>query len=140
MEVASTFAGVLSTESKLLRPRDPESKGIVEWMNGFFHRGFMPGRDFIDPHDFIGQLDAWLPRANARYTRSRHGAPADLVVADRATMRALAPIPPDAVFRKEVRLPRDHYVRVHSNGYLRGSLRDRPARSGHRRDHRAGTT
>lgn len=108
---------MLGTEIKLLPPRDPESKGMVERMNGFFRRGFMPGRDFIDPHDFNDQLDAWLPRANARYTRSRHGAPADLVAADRAAMRPLGPIAPDAVFRKEIRLPRDYYVRVHSNDY-----------------------
>ncbi|WP_227878547.1 HTH domain-containing protein [Arthrobacter dokdonensis] len=109
-EAASAFAGVSGTEIKLLPPRDPESKGMVERMNGFFRRGFMPGRDFIDPHDFNDQLIAWLPRANARYTRSRGGTPADLVAADRAAMRPLGPIAPDAVFRKEVRLPRDYYV------------------------------
>lgn len=116
-EAASAFAGVLGTEIKLLPPRDPESKGMVERMNGFFRRGFMPGRDFIDPHDFNDQLHAWLPRANARYTRTRGGTPADLVAADRAAMRPLGPIAPEAVFRKEIRLPRDYYVRVHSNDY-----------------------
>ena len=70
-EVASAFDGVLGTEIRLLPPRDPESKGMVERMNGFFRRGFMPGRDFTDPHDFNDQLDAWLPKANARYARSR---------------------------------------------------------------------
>ncbi|WP_026553854.1 IS21 family transposase [Arthrobacter sp. 35W] len=116
-EAASAFAGVLGTEIKLLPPRDPEFKGMVERMNGFFRRGFMPGRDFLDPHDFNDQLDAWLPKANARYTRFRHGAPADLVGTDRAAMRPLGPVAPLAVFRKEVRLPRDYYVRVFSNDY-----------------------
>ncbi|MGA7205018.1 MAG: IS21 family transposase [Specibacter sp.] len=116
-EAASAFAGVLGTEIRLLPPRDPESKGMVERMNGFFRRGFMPGRDFTDPHDFNDQLDAWLPTANARYTRSRHGAPADLVAADRAAMRPLGPVAPEALFRKEIRLPRDYYVRVFSNDY-----------------------
>ncbi|WP_303389232.1 hypothetical protein [Arthrobacter sp.] len=87
----------MGTEIKLLIPMDPESKGMVERMNGFFRCGFMPGRVFIDPHDFNDQLDAWLPRANARYTRSPHGAPADLVAADRAAIRPLGPIAPDAV-------------------------------------------
>ncbi|MBO1267949.1 hypothetical protein [Arthrobacter cavernae] len=41
-EAASAFAGVLGTEIRLLPPRDPESKGMVERMNGFFRRGFMP--------------------------------------------------------------------------------------------------
>ena len=90
---------------------------MVERMNGFFRRGFMPGRRFEDPHDFNDQLDAWLPKANARHSRSRHGAPADLVAADRAAMRPLGPVAPEAVFRKEVRLPRDYYVRVFSNDY-----------------------
>lgn len=65
-EASSAFVGVVGTEIKLLSPRDPESKGMAERMNGFIRRGFMPGRDFVDPHDFNDQLDAWPPRANAR--------------------------------------------------------------------------
>lgn len=116
-EAASAFAGVLGTEIRLLPPRDPESKGMVERMNGFFRRGFMPGRRFEDPHDFNDQLDAWLPKANARHSRSRHGAPAALVAADRAAMRPLGPVAPETAFRRSVRLPRDYYVRVFSNDY-----------------------
>lgn len=63
------------------------------------------------------QLYAWLPRANSRYTRTCGGRPADIVIADRAAMRPLGPIVPEAVFRKEIRLPRGYYVRVHSNDY-----------------------
>ncbi|WP_181419842.1 Mu transposase domain-containing protein [Arthrobacter psychrolactophilus] len=39
------------------------------------------------------------------------------MIEDRAAMRPLGPIAPGAVFRKEIRLPRDYYVRVHSNDY-----------------------
>ncbi|WP_375141465.1 hypothetical protein [Arthrobacter sp. STN4] len=46
-------------------------------------------------------------------------------------MRPLGPIAPDAEFRKEVRLSRDYYVRVYSNDYSRGSVRDRAAGAGH---------
>ncbi|WP_449374239.1 Mu transposase domain-containing protein [Arthrobacter psychrolactophilus] len=52
-EAASAFAGVLGTEIKLLPPRDLSPR---EWwieLTGPFRRGFLPGRDFIDPHDFF---------------------------------------------------------------------------------------
>lgn len=116
-EAASSFAGVLGTEIRLLPPKDPESKGMVERMNGFFRRGFMPGRTFSHPADFNAQLAVWLPRANARYSRSHHGRPADLVIQDRAAMRALSPVAPETMLRKSIRLPRDYYVRVFSNDY-----------------------
>jgi hypothetical protein len=32
-------------------------------------------------------------------------------------MRPLSPVAPDVLFRNTVRLPRDYYVRVHSNDY-----------------------
>lgn len=116
-EAASAFVGVLGTEIKLLPPRDPESKGMVERMNGFFRRGFMPGRTFTHPDDFNDQLNGWLTRANARYSRSHHGRPTELVVHDRAAMRALSPVAPETMFRKSIRLLRDYYVRVFSNDY-----------------------
>jgi hypothetical protein len=45
-EPVAAFAGSLGLEVKLLPPRDPESKGMVERMNRFFRQRFMPGRDF----------------------------------------------------------------------------------------------
>lgn len=116
-EPAAAFAGTLGTEIKLLRARDPESKGGVERMNRFFRQGFMPGREFASPHDFNTQMAAWLPKANNRRSRSRGGKPSELIGLDRAKMRPLPPVAPDAVFRNTVRLPRDYYVRVHSNDY-----------------------
>ncbi len=104
-------------EIKLLPPRDPESKGMVERMNRFFRQRFMPGRDFRSPADFNRQLEDWLPKANHRYSRSRHGRPGELIVLDRERMRELPPVSPEAVFRNAVRLPRDYYVRVFSNDY-----------------------
>ena len=38
---AAVFAGSLASTIKLLPPRDPESKGIVERRNGFFETSFM---------------------------------------------------------------------------------------------------
>lgn len=114
---AAAFAGTLGTEIKLLKARDPESKGGVERMNRFFRSRFMPGRAFASPNDFNTQLDEWLPVANARMSRSRRGRPAELVAADRAAMRGLPPVAPEVVFRNSVRLPRDYYVRAFSNDY-----------------------
>ena len=114
---AAAFAGTLGTEIKLLKARDPESKGGVERMNRFFRSRFMPGRIFASPDDFNTQLNEWLPTANARMSRSRRGRPVELVAADRASMRALPPVAPEVVFRNSVRLPRDYYVRAFSNDY-----------------------
>jgi transposase len=114
---ATAFAGTLGCEIKLLPPRDPESKGMVERMNRFFRQRFMPGRTFVSPHDFNDQLDLWLPKANARFSRSRGASPAELIRVDRAKMRVLPPMVPDVVFRNTVRLPRDYYVRVFANDY-----------------------
>ncbi len=114
---AASFAGTLGTEIKLLPPADPESKGGVERMNRFFRQGFMPGRRFTSPHDFNLQLGDWLPRANARWSRSRRDRPSELIRFDRAKMRPLPPVFPDTVFRNTVRLPRDYYVRAFSNDY-----------------------
>ena len=114
---AAAFAGTLGTEIKLLKARDPESKGGVERMNRFFRSRFMPGRVFASPEDFNTQLGEWLPIANARVSRSRRGRPAELVAADRAMMRSLPPVAPEVMFRNSVRLPRDYYVRVFSNDY-----------------------
>nr|WP_245346242.1 hypothetical protein [Arthrobacter sp. CAN_C5] len=43
-EPVAAFAGSLGLEVRLLPPRDPESKGMVERMNRFFRQRFMPGR------------------------------------------------------------------------------------------------
>src|SRR4029079_1331736 len=42
----AAFTGTLAAGIVQLRPRDPESKGIVERCNGFFETSFMPGRRF----------------------------------------------------------------------------------------------
>lgn len=116
-EPAAAFAGMLGTQIKLLKARDPESKGMVERMNQFFRSRFMSGRTFTSPDDFNEQLALWLPIANNRLSRSRRGRPNDLVSIDRAAMRGLPPVEPEVAFRNTVRLPRDYYVRAFSNDY-----------------------
>lgn len=112
------FAGTLATKIVLLKPYDPESKGIVERSNGYLETSFMPGRHFDSPADFDEQLSGWLTAvANARTVRTIKARPTDRLPADLARMR---PLPPQVLhlgWRNQVRLGRDYYVRLDSNDY-----------------------
>ena len=113
----TSFAGTLGTKFVQLKPYDPESKGVVERMNGFFETSFMPGRSFSSPEDFNEQLAAWLPRANARLVRRTGQRPIDAVEEDRKSMFALPPVAPVLGVLGRVRLARDYYLRVAANDY-----------------------
>ena len=116
-EGVPAFMGTLATKLVLLRPRDPESKGIVERRNGWFEKSFMPGRSFASPADFNDQLDDWLTGANQHVVRTTKARPTDRLDADRAAMLALPPVPPLVGWRKQVRLGRDYYVSIARNDY-----------------------
>jgi hypothetical protein len=111
------FMGTLATKLVLLRPRDPESKGIVERRNGWFETSFMPGRSFASPQDFNDQFTDWLAGANQKVVRTTKARPVDLLETDRAGMLALPPMPPIVGWRKQVRLGRDYYVNIARNDY-----------------------
>lgn len=111
------FSGALATRIHQLKAYDPESKGGVERMNGYFETSFLPGRDFTDPADFNTQLGVWLPKANARTVRALKARPVDLVGADKTAMLSLPPLAPPVGLRVRIRLPRDYYVRVFGNDY-----------------------
>lgn len=111
------FSGALATKVHQLKAYDPESKGGVERINGYFETSFLPGRDFTGPGDFNTQLDTWLPKANARTVRALKARPVDLLDADKAAMLALPPLAPSVGLRVRIRLPRDYYVRVFGNDY-----------------------
>jgi hypothetical protein len=64
------FTGALATRIVQLKAYDPESKGGVERINGYFETSFLPGRSFDSAADFNTQLGEWLPRANGRTVRS----------------------------------------------------------------------
>jgi hypothetical protein len=134
----AAFTGTLATTLVRLRPRDPESKGIVERRNQFFETSFMPGRDFVSPADFNAQFGDWLTKANARVVRTIRASPVDLLDADRAAMLALPPVPPATGWHNRVRLGRDYYVRLDSSDYsvdptVIGRLVDVHADLGHMR-------
>jgi transposase len=111
------FRGVLGIGVHQCRPRDPEAKGLVERANRYLETSFLPGRTFTGPDDFNTQLTGWLERANDRHHRRLGCAPSDRWAADRSAMLPLPPVAPQVGWRLEVRLPRDHYVRLDSNDY-----------------------
>lgn len=111
------FRGVLGCGVHQCRPGDPEAKGIVERGNGYLETSFLPGRTFDSPADFNTQLWAWLPVANQRIVRRLGCSPTSRWEADKAAMLSLPPVPPTVGWRRQVRLPRDHYVRVDGNDY-----------------------
>jgi transposase len=114
---AAAFAGTLATRIRLVPPRDPEFKGLVERNNGYLETSFLPGRAFDSPADFNAQLGEWLPVANARTVRAIHGRPVDLLDTDYAAMVELPPVAPQVGLTARVRLGRDYYVRVDGCDY-----------------------
>jgi hypothetical protein len=116
----NAFTGALTARIVQLRPRDPESQGIVERRNGFFETSFMPGRRFASPGDFNVQFAEWPGRANDRVVRTIKARPADLIEADRAAMLPLPPVPPQVGWRHRVRLGRDYYIRLDASDYSAG--------------------
>jgi transposase len=111
------FRGTLATRVLVLRPRDPEAKGIIERAHDYLERSFLPGRRFTGPDDFNAQLQGWLDLVNRRRRRALGCAPVDRVAADTAAMLPLPPVPPATGWRHSTRLPRDFYVRLDSNDY-----------------------
>jgi transposase len=111
------FRGVLGTKVLILKPADPEAKGLLERVHGHLETSFLPGRRFTGPADFNAQLGEFFVRANQRWRRSLGCAPADRIAADTAAMLTLPPVAPTTGWRASVRLPRDYYVRYDSNDY-----------------------
>jgi transposase len=111
------FRGTLASKVLVLKPREPEHKGIIERAHDYLERSFLPGRTFSSPADFNAQLQQWLSIVNARPRRALGCAPTDRITADRQAMLALPPVAPVTGWRASLRLPRDHYIRLDSNDY-----------------------
>jgi transposase len=111
------FRGTLGAKVLVLRPREPEHKGVIERVHDYLERSFLPGRTFTGPDDFNTQLQGWLALVNARTRRALGCAPTERIGADRHAMLALPPVAPATGWRTSTRLARDHYVRLDSNDY-----------------------
>jgi transposase len=101
----------------ILKPADPEAKGLLERVHDHLERSFLPGRTFSGPADFNAQLAGWLQLVNRRRRRVLGCAPSDRIGADRAAMLPLPPLPPVTGWRYSTRLARDHYIRLDTNDY-----------------------
>jgi len=111
------FRGTLGAKVIVLKPREPEHKGIIERAHGYLETSFLPGRSFTGPADLNAQLQLWLALVNARRRRALGCAPTERIAADKAAMLALPPVAPATGWRASTRLARDHYVRIDSNDY-----------------------
>jgi transposase len=111
------FRGVLGTKVVVLKPREPEHKGIIERAHDYLERSFLPGRIFSGPGDFNHQLQQWLQLVNGRTRRVLGCAPTDRIGADRQAMLTPPPVAPQVGWRSATRLARDHYIRLDSNDY-----------------------
>jgi transposase len=111
------FRGTLGAKVIVLKPREPEHKGIIERAHDYLETSFLPGRSFTGPEDFNTQLQQWFTLVNARRRRALGCAPTERIAADKAAMLALPPLAPAVGWRASTRLARDHYVRIDSNDY-----------------------
>jgi len=114
----AAFCGKLKIGWRFLEPHDPESKGVVERLQGYLETSFQPGRRFCNELDFQEQLERWFEgRANVRFHRTLRCRPADRLLEERPAMRPLPEALPDVDRRFCTRVPPDPYVRVDSNDY-----------------------
>jgi transposase len=117
-EPFAAFCGELGVGWRFLEPRDPQSKGVVERLQGYVETSFEPGRSFVGELDFQEQLDRWFgERANLRFHRTLRCRPLDRLGEELQVMRALPERLPDVDRRLVSRIAPDPYVRVDSNDY-----------------------
>jgi transposase len=114
----AALCGELRLGWRFLEPRDPQSKGVVERLQGFIETSFEPGRSFANELDFQEQLDRWFrERANLRFHRTLRCRPADRLVEELTVMRPLPERMPNVDRRLVARVLPDPYVRVDGNDY-----------------------
>jgi transposase len=117
-EPFAAFCGELRVGWRFLEPRDPQSKGVVERLQGYLETSFEPGRSFGSELDFQEQLDRWFQeRANVRFHRTLRCRPADRLAEELRVMRPLPERLPDVDRRLVTRIAPDPYVRVDASDY-----------------------
>jgi transposase len=114
----AAFCGELSVGWRFLEAKDPQSKGVVERLQGYAETSFEPGRGFANELDFQAQLDRWFSeRANVRFHRTLRCRPADRLAEELTVMRPLPARLPDVDRRLVTRVPPDPYLRVDTCDY-----------------------
>jgi transposase len=116
-DVYAAFCGQLLLDWYFCEAKDPQAKGGVERLQGYFETNFEPGRRFANHLDFQLQLDSWFEKANARLHRTLRARPVDRLVEEREVMRALPERDPDVDRRWVSRVPPDPYLRFDTNDY-----------------------
>ncbi|HVS08626.1 MAG TPA: IS21 family transposase [Planctomycetota bacterium] len=114
----AAFCGQLTVGWRFLEPHDPESKGVVERLQGYLETSFEPGRSFAGELDYQEQLDRWFcERANVRFHRTLRCRPVDRLGEERGLLRPLPARLPDVDRRVVTRVPPDPYVRFDTCDY-----------------------
>ena len=117
-EPFAAFCGEVGIGWRILEARDPQSKGVVERLQGYAETSFEPGRSFANELDFQEQLDRWFDeRANLRFHRTLRCRPIDRLAEELTVMRPLPERLPDVDRRLVTRVPPDPYVRLDTNDY-----------------------
>jgi transposase len=116
-DIYAAFCGQLKVDWFFCERADPQAKGVVERLQGYFETNFEPGRRFANHIDFQAQLDQWFVKANARQHRTLRCRPVDRLTEERAAMRALPGRQPELDRRYVIRVPADPYVRFDTCDY-----------------------
>jgi transposase len=117
-EEFAAFCGQLTVGWRILEAKDPESKGALERTHRFLRSNFESARCFANPLDFQAQLDRWFSeRANPRFHRGIRAVPAEQLVQELQSMRALPERMPPSAIRSVIRVPQQPYLRFDTNDY-----------------------
>jgi len=116
-DVYAAVCGQLKLDWFFCERADPQTKGVVERLQGYFETNFEPGRRFANHIDFQAQLDCWFTKANARVHRTLRCRPTDRLIEEHAVMRALPECAPDVDRRVVTRVAADPYFRFDTNDY-----------------------
>jgi transposase len=117
-EEFAAFCGQLAAGWRILQAKDPESKGALERTHRFLRTNFEPARRFANHVDFQEQLDRWFSeRANVRFHRGIRAVPAERLIAELQSTRALPERMPPSELRSVIRVPQQPYLRFDTNDY-----------------------
>lgn len=112
------FCGRVGVAWHLCEAADPQAKGVIERLQGYIETSFEPARSYANHLDYQDQLDNWFEnKANVRKHRELREVPAERLINEHESMRAL----PEALFpeprRWVIRVPAQPFLRFDTNDY-----------------------